>query len=333
MHNPQIRTVNPANRIEIYRKKPRSRTNLLTSVQSITNSLSEWLAQVPDGLRIDFTSLDNGGQINRESVSTFLHFYSCVNMTSRPLVFYVIQRRLDAEAEGRGTAGDWKEGLSGNTVAMIDSCITAARATTVMMDAAAKHDLVGESPFPSFSPCNVNAETCEATYGYLDGEYVFSAALLLVMVNAAFPYNETNARSMETALGLLRGMADRGNTYLGSRHSLLLELQAALNKPSLNTTTNLRTPATTTTATAPGVPGASGPSTQQPVVESIPGLPSAPVMPVDWPLQEDLNLPVAPNISFNFDNINDDPPGLWEGVMDQIDIDMAEDWIESTLRR
>ena len=61
--------------------------------------------------------------------------------------------------------------------------------------------------------------TSTATYGYLDGEYAFSAALLLVMVNAAFPRNDTNARTMEMALGLLRGMADRGNTYLGSRHS------------------------------------------------------------------------------------------------------------------
>lgn len=63
-------------------------------------------------------------------------------MTARPLVFYVIQRRLDAEDQSV-VAGDWKEGLSPNTVAVIDSCITAARATTVIMDAAAKHNLVG----------------------------------------------------------------------------------------------------------------------------------------------------------------------------------------------
>lgn len=269
-------------------------------------------------------------------------------MTSRPLVFYVIQRRLDAEAEGRGAGGDWKEGLSGNTVAMIDSCITAARATTVMMDAAAKHDLVGAS-FPRGTLSGGYTDGI-ATYGYLDGEYVFSAALLLVMVNAAFPYNETNARSMETALGLLRGMADRGNTYLGSRHSLLLELQAALNKPSVST--NVRTPGTTTTgtdadtATGPVAPGAGAsagdPNTQpQPQTQTEPitspldstwSIPPGPMMPVDWPLQEDLNLPAAPNISFDM-NVNDDPAGLWEGVMNQIDIDMDPHWIESALRR
>ena len=78
------------------------------------------------------------------------------------------------------------------------------------------------------SPTLVTNFEITATYGYMDGEYIFSAALLLVMVNAAFPHNETNARAMETALKILRNMADRGNTYLGSRHSLLLELRASI---------------------------------------------------------------------------------------------------------
>ncbi|KAE8133665.1 C6 transcription factor [Aspergillus pseudotamarii] len=279
---------------EIYRKKPRSGSNLLASVQSITNDLSEWLRRIPDRLRIDFSALDT--HINRELVSIFLHFYSCVNMTARPLVFYVIQRRLDAEARGSATE-DWKDGLSQNTVAVIDSCITAARATTVIMDAAAKHNLI-------------------ATYGYLDGEYIFSAALLLVMVNAAFPHNETNARAMETALNLLRGMADRGNTYLGSRHSLLLELQSAIG-PN-------RTRREDVFIEAPVTPN----STQQPTPstnvaeEQHPGV-------SPWPLQQDL--PTMRDITFNFD-INDDP-GLWEEVLHQIDIDMDTDWIENTLRK
>lgn len=40
---------------------------------------------------------------------------------------------------------------------------------------------------------------------------------------------------METALQLLRNMADRGNAYLGSRYSLLLDLQAAIGpKPAID---------------------------------------------------------------------------------------------------
>ncbi|KAH8435125.1 transcription factor domain-containing protein [Aspergillus melleus] len=281
--------------LEIYRKKPRSGSNLLASAQSITNDLSEWLQRIPDRLRIDFSSLNS--HVNRESVSIFLHFYSCVNMTARPLVFYVIQRRLDAGDQSSATS-DWKEGLSPNTVAVIDSCISAARATTVIMDAAAKQNLV-------------------ATYGYLDGEYVFSAALLLVMVNAAFPHNEANARSMGVALSLLRGMADRGNAYLASRHSLLIELQSAIG-PNHTRRDDL---AVGTPITPSSIPQAS-PATN--VVAD-----QTPVVSTEWPSQQDL--PSMRDISFNFD-INDDP-GLWEEVLDQIDIDMDTDWIENTLKK
>ncbi|KAJ5344422.1 hypothetical protein N7452_002426 [Penicillium brevicompactum] len=290
---------------EIYRKKPGSGSNLIASVQSITNDLSSWLRQVPDRLRIDFAALET--HINRESVSINLHFYSCVNMTARPLVFYVIQRRLDAEAQGSVTQ-DWKEGLSPNTVAVIDSCITAARATTMIMDAAAKHNLI-------------------ATYGYLDGEYIFSAALLLVMVNAAFPPNETSARAMDTALNLLRGMADRGNMYLGSRHTLLLELKAVLgsryncmNETVPGSPAGLKLPVTPATEDGATVTERSAPDVQ---------LSSCSAIPNDWAQEPDL--PSFQDIAFQF-NVNDDP-ALWEGALDQIDIDMDTDWIENLLKR
>lgn len=57
-------------------------------------------------------------------------------------MFYVIQRRLDTEAREFATE-DWKDGLSQNSAAVIDSCIRAARATTLIMDAAAKQNLIG----------------------------------------------------------------------------------------------------------------------------------------------------------------------------------------------
>lgn len=235
-------------------------------------------------------------------------------MTARPLVFYIIQRRLDAEARGPATE-DWKDGLSQTTAAVIDSCITAARATTLIMDAAAKQNLIGKL-LPQ-SNLRESRLTVPATYGYLDGEYAFSAALLLVMVNAAFPHNETNSRAMEMALNLLSGMADRGNTYLRSRHSLLLELQSAI---------------------GPKSPKRGEPATAAPVTPSNSQPQSPPVAPIEepaistpteWPLERDL--PSIQDISFDFD-IKDDP-GLWDGVLGQIDIDMDTDWIENTLRR
>ncbi|KAJ6114271.1 hypothetical protein N7486_000049 [Penicillium sp. IBT 16267x] len=279
---------------EIYRKKPRSGSNLILSVQSITSDLSKWLRDAPDRLRIDFTTLDT--HVNRETVSINLHFYSCINMTARPLVFYIIQRRIDAGLLG-GTE-DWKEGLAPNTIAVIDNCITAAKATIFIMDAAKKHNLI-------------------ATYGYLDGEYIFSAALLLVMVNAAFPFNENNARTMGTALSLLRSMADRGNTYLSSRHSLLLELQAAIEpNPSTSILDHIGLPA-------------NDPATPMSTLTSVPQEAHAPVPAEVWLRPPDL--PSLQDMSFQFDL--DDDSALWEGALDRINIDMDTDWIQNTLRR
>ncbi|RAK77814.1 transcription factor domain-containing protein [Aspergillus fijiensis CBS 313.89] len=279
---------------EIYRKKPRSGSNLLLSVQSIMDELFDWLRRVPDRLRIDFSTL--GTHINRESVSLFLHFYSCVNMTARPLVFYVIQRRLDAETAGSVT-DDWKKGLSQNAVQVIESCISAARATIMIMDAASKQNLV-------------------ATYGYLDGEYIFSAALLLVMVNATFPHNDSNARSMATALNLLRGMADRGNIILEARHSLLLELQSAIGpNRSRDVDNNAMDIPATPASTQKHTPSSS-------IVEQAART---------GPRLQNQDISSVQDISFDFD-VNDDP-GLWEEVLHQIDIDMDTDWIEQALRK
>ena len=136
------------------------------------------------------------------------------------------------------------------------------------------------------------------------------------MVNAVFPPNDATFRSMETALNLLRGMADRGNTYLGCRHALLLELQAAIGPDS--------SAADDAVAVAPVSPSGFHPDSQR---ASPPTL-----IPAHGPLQEGPpGPPPVPDILFNFD-ANDDP-GLWEGVLGQIDIDMDTDWIESALRK
>ena len=141
------------------------------------------------------------------------------------------------------------------------------------------------------------------------------------MVNAAFTYNEINARAMETALNLLRSMADRGNSYLESRHSLLLELRAAIGPKMVTDHLNcldtaLNAPATPESNDLAGV-----------LSETASQNPS--MLPGNW--EELSDLPSLQDISFQID-LSDDP-ALWEGALDQIDIDMDTDWIENTLKR
>ena len=188
----------------IYRRAaPKSGRRLMASVQKIILSLSDWNRDLPDELRFDPAKLS----ISRESVSTFSHYYQCINMTARPLLFHVVQRRLGGiRADPAAKERDWREGLSQTTVRVIEMCVSAAQDTTNMMAVAAQRDLV-------------------ATYGYMDGEHIFSAAIVLVMACIAFPSDARNMAAMNAGLDLLRGMAERGNSHMGARYELLAHLR------------------------------------------------------------------------------------------------------------
>lgn len=65
----------------------------------------------------------------------------------------------------------------------------------------------------------------------MDGEHAFSAAIILVMINIAFPYNERDRAAMELALDVLNSMAEKGNSHIGSLHQLLLKLYRIVAAP------------------------------------------------------------------------------------------------------
>jgi hypothetical protein len=60
----------------------------------------------------------------------------------------------------------------------------------------------------------------------MDGEHIFSATIVLVMVCAAFPDNAANNLAMEAGLGLLRNMGERGNSHMGARYELLANIHS-----------------------------------------------------------------------------------------------------------
>ncbi|KAL1850431.1 hypothetical protein VTK73DRAFT_9681 [Phialemonium thermophilum] len=62
----------------------------------------------------------------------------------------------------------------------------------------------------------------------MDGEHIFSATIVLVMVCAAFPDNAAYTSALNAGLDLLRGMAERGNSHMGARHQLLVNLRNAV---------------------------------------------------------------------------------------------------------
>ncbi|KAF1344996.1 fungal-specific transcription factor domain-containing protein [Delphinella strobiligena] len=205
---------------KIYRRTPKSGSRLMAAVQEIMAALVHWRANIPAELYFDPAKLHT----TRESVSTFLHYYQCINMTARPLLFHVVQKRLQGTEADR--MQDWKQGLSLATVKIIETCVDGARDTITMMSIAAQQGLC-------------------ATFGYMDGEHAFSAAIVLVMVCFAFPCTAADVTAMNVALDLLGSMAERGNQAIAARHKLLVNLRSlitppqTLNEPSEISTDNL----------------------------------------------------------------------------------------------
>jgi proline utilization trans-activator len=60
----------------------------------------------------------------------------------------------------------------------------------------------------------------------MDGEHVFSAAIVLIMVCISFPYDANHISAMDTALDLLQRMADRGNSHIGAKCAKLVHLRS-----------------------------------------------------------------------------------------------------------
>lgn len=193
----------------IYRKstKRRSARRLMATVQSIILALSKWETELPNELRFAPEKLAT----SRECVSTFSHYYQCINMTARPLLFHVVRKRLTAiDVDANTKQTDWRLALNDpTTVRVIEMCISAAKETIRMMVEAEDRNLL-------------------ATYGYMDGEHVFSAAIVLVMVCAAFPDDDSNTAAMNAGLDLLNVMAIKGaNSDMTARCDLLTRLRSA----------------------------------------------------------------------------------------------------------
>lgn len=202
-HYTKLSQINGQIMTSIYRRKPKSGPSLMVAVQSIILALSQWQQELPDELRFEPIKLST----SRESVSTLLYYSQCIHMTARPLLFHVVQARLRGGLADKET--DWRKGLTKTTINVIEMCVFAAKDTINMMTIAAQKNLV-------------------ATYGYMDSDYAFSAAIVLVMVCVAFPTNEQNNQSMNAALELLRGISHRGNSHLAARYRLLAHLRAKL---------------------------------------------------------------------------------------------------------
>lgn len=129
--------------------------------------------------------------------------------------------------------------------------------------------------------------------------------MLLVMVNIAFPYKETDASAMNMALNVLQAMADRGNGYIRACHSLLAKIRSAI-KP-----------------VQPKVPNPEPNGQTEDQIQGDDTLSQSSTL-IPELLQDDTQ-----PLSLDFE----DDPVLWAEVLDSMNIDMDRQWVETALRK
>ena len=130
---------------KIYRKRQKSGPDLSVCIQHIMKRLDGWLEQLPETVKMCPPTENQVPQ--REGVSTYLHYYHCINITARPILLYAVQRQLATNAQ-RPNVTRWEDGFSPDIVHVIDTAISAARSSAVILDTAAKYNLVGELSEP-----------------------------------------------------------------------------------------------------------------------------------------------------------------------------------------
>lgn len=163
-----------------------------------------------------------------------------------------------------------------------------------------------------------------ATYGFIDGEQAFSAALLLVMVNIAFPYQENDASAMEMALMVLQSMADKGNKYIRACHALLTKIRATIRPRAV-----APLPPQPHSQPPPYQPSSDNMADVQNSAQVLHGLRN------DATLSESSTIAAScvPVHEGTFGLEAEGDPGLWAEVLGSIGIDMDRQWVESALMR
>ncbi|RYP21917.1 hypothetical protein DL765_001993 [Monosporascus sp. GIB2] len=105
----------------------------------------------------------------------------------------------------RPNVASWEGGLPPDAIVII----YAARSSGLMLAAASEYNLGGKTS----RGCRFRwlmSSTDIRSYGFNDGEQALAAALL-VTVNIAFPFKETDVSVTGTALSVLQRMAKKGN--------------------------------------------------------------------------------------------------------------------------
>jgi proline utilization trans-activator len=170
-------------------------------VHSILNQLRAWQDELPSDMRVVERSTP------RPVASLHLAYNQCIVQTTRPVLLHLFKMQFHLSKARKAAP---QQEVSGITLALAESCINAAQASSRLV----------ESLFLDGSI---------ATFGFWDAHHIFSAAMILIM-SAIMKPTATNSDLLETLLSVLRSLKSNGNIPAVDFCERLSQIQARVSQ-------------------------------------------------------------------------------------------------------
>ncbi|KAI2738393.1 transcriptional regulator family: Fungal Specific TF [Penicillium roqueforti] len=188
----------------------------LQRVQKLLKALKHWVETLPESLRLNMEDLESS---KKPIVSLHMAFNQCVILTTRPTLLHLLmtlsKKRKPHPNTGNRTSGAETESdsedvsVSQPVLTLSEACIHAARHSHSMI---LTRWINGSMP----------------TFGYFHAHYLFSSALILAMSSFVPIGSPTDMTAFDSALDLLRSMAENGNLAAAEFYRNLEQVKVCL---------------------------------------------------------------------------------------------------------
>ena len=188
----------------------------LQRVQKLLKALKHWVETLPESLRLNMEDLESS---KKPIVSLHMAFNQCVILTTRPTLLHLLmtlskknkpQSNTGNHTSGAETESDSEDvSVSQPVLTLSEACIHAARHSHSMI---LTRWINGSMP----------------TFGYFHAHYLFSSALILAMSSFVPIGSPTDMTAFDSALDLLRSMAENGNLAAAEFYRNLEQVKVCL---------------------------------------------------------------------------------------------------------
>lgn len=193
---------------KLYNRK--LKRDISPTVTSLIRELLEFRHNLPDFLQVDFDKTPFS--ITRLKCNIYTEYFNGINLAVRRLVYHFSHMFLKKWLGSGQPRPEFirLDDYSDNTIFLLNSSLTSSINTI-------------QSLWSMFEQGQL------AIFGYMDREYIFTAASTLVLMTSTFGLHEQVNESLEKALTILTRMRDQGNNPANLRRKQLLRLMKDLN--------------------------------------------------------------------------------------------------------